>query len=221
MAPAAARSGAAVGDHRTQVATSPAPPQPAYQPPRAPAAVTRPPAGIEPSDVGAVEAVEVQDVPVAPEERQAASPNFEPREIGTGKKVYVGDPINFSLRDADIKEVLRTFAKIAGINMVIQPGVSGPVIVSSTRCRGNRRWNHLKTNNLVRVRQHSCASRPRAVLNRRRGRRTTARRGRRWLHCGGAQRIRRAGDRIASCGAATASILSAPARWSSTPAPTR
>ncbi|HEV8240031.1 MAG TPA: type IV pilus secretin PilQ [Thermoanaerobaculia bacterium] len=95
------------------------------------AAPPRPPAGVEPSDVGSVEAVEVQDVvPTTPAQTVATpSPNFAARELGTGKKVYVGEPINFSLRDADIKEVLRTFAKIAGLNMVIQPGVSGPVTV--------------------------------------------------------------------------------------------
>ncbi|HET9765311.1 MAG TPA: type IV pilus secretin PilQ [Thermoanaerobaculia bacterium] len=105
----------------TEVAAAPAP---------APAAAApRLPAGIEPSDVGALEAVEVQDVAAAPEQRQATQPAFQAREVGTGKKVYVGEPINFSLRDADIKEVLRTFAKIAGLNMVIQPGVQGPVTV--------------------------------------------------------------------------------------------
>ncbi len=104
----------------TEVAAAPVP---------APA-TPRPPAGIEPSDVGALEAVEVQDVAATPEQRQPTqAPGFQAREIGTGKKVYVGEPINFSLRDADIKEVLRTFAKIAGLNMVIQPGVQGPVTV--------------------------------------------------------------------------------------------
>jgi type IV pilus assembly protein PilQ len=123
-------------------AAAPPAPAPAPVPAAAPAprveitgsgtevAAPRPPAGIEPSDVGALEAVEVQDVAATPEQRQPTqAPGFQARELGTGKKVYVGEPINFSLRDADIKEVLRTFAKIAGLNMVIQPGVQGPVTV--------------------------------------------------------------------------------------------
>ena len=34
-----------------------------------------------------------------------------------------------SLKDADITEVLRSLARISGLNIVIQPGVSGPVTV--------------------------------------------------------------------------------------------
>jgi type IV pilus assembly protein PilQ len=113
------------------------------------AAAPRPPAGVEPSDVGAVEAVEVQDVPVAAEPQQTGVPNFQPRDVGTTKKQYVGEPINFSLRDADIKEVLRTFAKIAGLNMVIQPGVSGPVTVELDQVPWDQALEViLKTNNL-------------------------------------------------------------------------
>src|SRR5581483_5384057 len=56
-----------------------------------------------------------------------------PHDVGATQPKYVGDPVNMSLRDADIKEVLRTFAKISGLNMVIQPGVSGPVTVELTQ----------------------------------------------------------------------------------------
>lgn len=126
-APAPAPARVEISGSGTQIAAAPAAPAPAPAAPAAP----RPPAGVEPSDVGALEAVEVQDVvPTTPAQAAATpSPNFAARELATGKKVYVGEPINFSLRDADIKEVLRTFAKIAGLNMVIQPGVGGPVTV--------------------------------------------------------------------------------------------
>ncbi|HEV8632148.1 MAG TPA: type IV pilus secretin PilQ [Thermoanaerobaculia bacterium] len=88
------------------------------------------PSGAEPSDVGSLEAVEVQDVtPTYTDQKQAAPAQFQPRDVSQGGKKYVGEPISFSLRDADIKEVLRTFAKISGLNMVIQPGISGPVTV--------------------------------------------------------------------------------------------
>ena len=86
----------------------------------------------EPSDVSMVEAVQVQDVPEAPERREPVAPGFETRELGEAERQYVGAPINFSLRDADLKEVLRTFAKISGLNMVVQPGVEGRVTVELT-----------------------------------------------------------------------------------------
>ena len=38
-----------------------------------------------------------------------------------------GFPISLSLRDAPLDEVLRSFARIAGINLVLSPGVTGLV----------------------------------------------------------------------------------------------
>jgi type IV pilus assembly protein PilQ len=131
-APAAAR----VEGTGTQVAVAPAAPAP------------------EPSDVGSVEAVEVQDVAApapAPEQAGTASAagGFQARDVGDTKKKYVGEPINFSLRDADIKEVLRTFAKISGLNMVIQPGVTGAVTVELDQGPWDQALEIiLKTNNL-------------------------------------------------------------------------
>ncbi|MEE2775841.1 MAG: type IV pilus secretin PilQ [Acidobacteriota bacterium] len=45
----------------------------------------------------------------------------------SGQKQYFGDPISMSLKDAEITEVLRSLARISGLNVVIQPGVSGPL----------------------------------------------------------------------------------------------
>ncbi len=42
---------------------------------------------------------------------------------------YYGEPIDLSLKDADLVEVLRSFAEISGLNMIIQPGISGTVTV--------------------------------------------------------------------------------------------
>ena len=42
---------------------------------------------------------------------------------------YVGEPISMSLRDADLVETLRTFSRIGGFNLIIQPGVKGMVTV--------------------------------------------------------------------------------------------
>lgn len=106
-------------------------------------------AAAEPTDVSALEAVEVQDVAPPAEQRQGAAPAFKAHEVSEGKKQYVGDPISFSLRDADIKEVLRTFAKVSGLNMVIQPGVSGVVTVELEQVPWDQALEIiLKTNNL-------------------------------------------------------------------------
>ncbi len=40
-----------------------------------------------------------------------------------------GFPISLSLRDAPLPEVLRSFARIAGVNLVLHPGVTGTVTV--------------------------------------------------------------------------------------------
>jgi type IV pilus assembly protein PilQ len=37
------------------------------------------------------------------------------------------------LKDADVREVLRTFARLSGLNIVIQPGVRGTVTVELER----------------------------------------------------------------------------------------
>jgi type IV pilus assembly protein PilQ len=59
----------------------------------------------------------------------ADAPDYSVREVGGDEDIYYGEPISMSLRDADIKEVLRTFAEISGLNLVIQPDVSGAVTV--------------------------------------------------------------------------------------------
>ncbi len=45
------------------------------------------------------------------------------------QKRYFGEPIDLSLRRADLVEVLRSFAEIGRFNLIIQPGVEGTVTV--------------------------------------------------------------------------------------------
>ncbi len=52
---------------------------------------------------------------------------FQPQALGQTEKVYKGELIDLKVTNADVTEVLRTFAQIGGLNMVIQPGVSGQV----------------------------------------------------------------------------------------------
>jgi type IV pilus secretin PilQ/predicted competence protein len=58
-------------------------------------------------------------------------------EVTTGTKEvesqvarFTGEPISLELKDADIKDVLRTFAKITGLNVVVDPDVAGSVTVN-------------------------------------------------------------------------------------------
>ncbi len=49
--------------------------------------------------------------------------------LETGESRYTGEPITLSLKDADIKDVLKTFATLTGLNIVVDPSVSGSVTV--------------------------------------------------------------------------------------------
>lgn len=51
------------------------------------------------------------------------------RTLSSGPRVFNGEPISLNLKDADIKDVLRTFAEITGLNIAVDPGVGGSVTV--------------------------------------------------------------------------------------------
>ncbi|MCK5379316.1 MAG: type IV pilus secretin PilQ, partial [Acidobacteria bacterium] len=50
-------------------------------------------------------------------------------EVATGEVQFTGDPISLTLKDADIKDVLKTFSALTQLNIVIDPEVSGSVTV--------------------------------------------------------------------------------------------
>ena len=50
-------------------------------------------------------------------------------EIGSAS-VYTGDPISLSLLNADLRDVLGTFAKLTGTDIQVDPGIEGKVSVS-------------------------------------------------------------------------------------------
>jgi type IV pilus assembly protein PilQ len=54
------------------------------------------------------------------------------RTLSGGEKVYTGEPIDLNLKDADVKDVLRTFANLTGLNVAVDPGVTGLVTVDFT-----------------------------------------------------------------------------------------
>ncbi|HKA37524.1 MAG TPA: secretin and TonB N-terminal domain-containing protein [Thermoanaerobaculia bacterium] len=42
---------------------------------------------------------------------------------------YAGEPISLDLKDADLKDVLRTFAELTKVNIAVDPDVKGSVTV--------------------------------------------------------------------------------------------
>ena len=59
-----------------------------------------------------------------------ANPNgYSTRNLSGSGKVYTGEPLSLRLKDADIKDVLRTFAELTGLNIAVDPQVTGSVTV--------------------------------------------------------------------------------------------
>jgi type IV pilus assembly protein PilQ len=103
-APAPAKPAAAPRQSRQTARPAPPAPQPAQTKPAAPP-----------------QPAESQPPP------PTARPTLNTQLPGTGEKKYTGNPISMDFQDADLRSVLRTFAEISGLNMVIDPQVQGRV----------------------------------------------------------------------------------------------
>src|SRR6185436_1699430 len=57
----------------------------------------------------------------------AAIESFQTQTLGDTERTYVGEPIDLKVTNADVTDVIRTFGQISGLNIVVQPGVSGQV----------------------------------------------------------------------------------------------
>jgi type IV pilus assembly protein PilQ len=68
-------------------------------------------------------------VPTAP--AVAPQSSMVPVQIGqTSNREFTGHPVSLDFQGADLRAVLRTFAEISGLNLVIDPSVSGSVDVT-------------------------------------------------------------------------------------------
>jgi type IV pilus assembly protein PilQ len=95
----------------------------------APAPAQEPRAGGAKASASA-EASPAQPAPVVPKPAvQTPEPPPAPTAPAQGK-VYTGHPISLDFQGADLRAVLRTFAEISGLNIVIDPAVQGSVDVS-------------------------------------------------------------------------------------------
>lgn len=91
----------------------------------------RPPAA-SPTRTVAAENV-FTDVPQVITNRPATVSGAAPgtsRTLTPGERTYDGDPISLELNDAEIRDVLRTFAQLTGLNIAIDPQVTGRVTVN-------------------------------------------------------------------------------------------
>lgn len=108
-----------------EIQPEPIAPEPEYQ--IADASLTREP---EPSFVSSSYQDEVAEGGAAPPAQAAQS--FSSQTVSGDAPTYTGAPMSISLKDGDIKDVLRSFAQISGLNIVVQPGVTGSVTVELT-----------------------------------------------------------------------------------------
>jgi len=58
---------------------------------------------------------------------QAPTSVLQPKGANEKERTYVGEPIDLKVTNADVTDVLRTFAQISGLNVIVQPGVNGVV----------------------------------------------------------------------------------------------
>jgi type IV pilus assembly protein PilQ len=61
--------------------------------------------------------------------RRGAGGGYPAVVIGEPARRFTGEPISLDLKDADIRDVLLTFSRLARLNMVIDPDVRGSVTV--------------------------------------------------------------------------------------------
>jgi type IV pilus assembly protein PilQ len=95
---------------------APAPPKPNRPEGRPPEAAPQPSPPAPPPPVSQPEAQLQQPQPLQPS--------------GPGRRQYSGQPVSFDFQQADLRTVLRAFAEISGLNIVIDPKVEGSVDVS-------------------------------------------------------------------------------------------
>jgi type IV pilus assembly protein PilQ len=59
----------------------------------------------------------------------ARADTYETTEVDSQEQQFTGEPISLSLKDADIRDVLKTFSALTQLNIIVDPGVGGSVTV--------------------------------------------------------------------------------------------
>jgi type IV pilus assembly protein PilQ len=87
--------------------------------------------------------------PAALPDPQVAPSSLEPTIVAGGQKIYTGHPISLDFKDGDLQDIFRLFADISGLNVVVNPGVSGKVTLKLTEVPWDQALDLiLKTNGL-------------------------------------------------------------------------
>jgi type IV pilus secretin PilQ/predicted competence protein len=74
---------------------------------------------------------------------------FEAKTLREGEPKYTGHPISMDFKDGDLQDIFRLFADISGLNVVVNPGVSGKVTLKLTEVPWDQALDLiLKTNGL-------------------------------------------------------------------------
>ena len=130
VAPPVTRSSAPSPVSRPQAERSPSP---AAQAPPATASSPRVLAPIQsaPQAPPSSPAVQSPSTPASPVAPPGPSP-AGPQTIGGSQKTYTGHPISLDFTGGDLRTVLRLFAEVSGLNMIIDPDVQGSVDIVLT-----------------------------------------------------------------------------------------
>jgi type IV pilus assembly protein PilQ len=90
-----------------------------------------------------------EPLPTEPQAPPPPTEDFEARTIGEGEKKFTGHPISLDFKDGDLQDIFRLFHDISGLNIVVNPGVTGKVTLSLTEVPWDQALDLiLKTNNL-------------------------------------------------------------------------
>jgi type IV pilus assembly protein PilQ len=65
----------------------------------------------------------------AESKKRTAKPEAAPTKPADSESRFVGETISLDLKDADLKDVLRTFAELTRLNIAVDPDVTGSVTV--------------------------------------------------------------------------------------------
>jgi len=147
-APVAPPQAEPVAAPASPVQAPPPPPEPVVEPQPIPVTIVDEPPPVEAAPAAATPATSLAAPPSPPASQpppdspwtstaaalaeQAAPPSgivIGTKEVETQERQFTGEPISLELKDADIKDVLRMFAKTTGLNIVVDPDVTGTVTV--------------------------------------------------------------------------------------------
>ncbi len=106
-------------------------PQVMPTPAPAPVVLSRPVVTSQPATVIVPASVRAQTTPVTPPVISTTLPGYanSPGGMVSMRKVYTGHPISLDFREGDLQDILRLFADISGLNIIVNPGVAGKVTV--------------------------------------------------------------------------------------------